>query len=62
MQLVGIQIYNLDIARIKKQYKEMKIMYRRLLFSGMWCSVIMLISTDVSEEPAAVIFSAEEAT
>ena len=24
MQLVGIQIYNLDIARIKKQYKEMK--------------------------------------
>ena len=25
MQLVGIQIYNLDIARIKKQYKEMKV-------------------------------------
>ena len=24
MQLVGIQIYNLDITRIKKQYKEMK--------------------------------------
>ena len=23
MQLVGIQIYNLDIARIKKQYKDM---------------------------------------
>jgi len=24
VQLVGIQIYNLDIARIKKQYKEIK--------------------------------------
>ena len=30
MQLVGIQIYNLDIARIKKQYKEMKNIYHYL--------------------------------
>ena len=30
MQLVGIQIYNLNIARIKKQYKEMK--YKSTLF------------------------------
>ena len=26
VQLVGIQIYNLDIARIKEQYKEMKLL------------------------------------
>ena len=28
MQLVGLQIYNLDIARIKKQYKEMKVVFK----------------------------------
>jgi len=34
VQLVGIQIYNLDIARIKKQYKEMKyILYVLLEFT-----------------------------
>ena len=27
MLLAGIQIYNLDIARINKQYKEMKLLY-----------------------------------
>ena len=46
MQLVGIQIYNLDIARIKKQYKEMKYyqMFCMLYFHIIThkCSVVRL--------------------
>ena len=36
MQLVGIQIYNLDIARIKKQYKELNT--NIICDTFLWCN------------------------
>ena len=56
MQLVGIQIYNLDIARIKKIQRN-----ERFKYFSLSCRIDLCIVTDVSEELCPSTFKVKEA-